>query len=442
MKLLAPAMLLGISVMSAHAQTTIDLHEKWIEERWKSVNPDATAWLESIRAPHMTHDSRGPEPTAPEPSFDDPRSMLRFVLSAAPSTAIVYPTETYYYYQIRLGSRHVSGNIRLLDAHQGLLHIGYFDVFDRSATSARTFSSADGLTVESDGPGRYRVTMDGITRRFVVSPVGLDAPPPPLLEGESHVSGILDESGYFLHLLHENTSGGFYYVLNQSLPLPERLLPLPGGPENLLVGEDSRFVFYHDAAHDRKILCGVHRRQIMENNYFDGAFDQVPPRLPLRSRLIRAYPYVVYRGGIDEHGNFLKLEGQRVAISAYFTYSSNAEMLGWVQAARQQATTPSQLWAALTYESKRDFRPDLADAHEAQIQSEASQPIYRRQGWPANHFGDMSLSWPSDHVADQSRAWPANHSGDNSSLLPAAPTGVMADVQGPIPPEDQQSSQP
>lgn len=440
MKRLTAVMFLGASLSAVHAQTTINLHENWIEERWKSVNPDATAWLDSIRAPHTSDEPPAAEPAAPEPSFDDPRSMLRFVLSAAPATAIVYPTETYYYYQIRLNGRHVSGNIRLLDADQGLLHIGYFDAFDRSATNARTFSSADGVTVEPAGPSRYRVTMDGVTRVFVVSPVGLDAPPPPLLEGETHVSGILDESGYFLHLLHESQSGGFYYVLNEALPLPERLLPLPGGPDNLLVGEESRFVFYHDAAHNRKVLCGVHRRQIMENNYFDGAFDQVPPRLPLRSRLIRAYPYVVYRGGIDEHGNFLKLEGQRVAISAYFTYSSNAEMIGWVQAARQRSTTPTQLWAALTYESKRDFRPDLAAAHEAKVEDESSQPIYRRQGWPANHFGDLSLGWPADHVADQSRAWPANHTGENSSLLPQVGTGVLADVPGPVPLESEDSA--
>jgi hypothetical protein len=320
-----------------------------------------------------------------------------------------------------LGDRRISGNIRFLDAAKGTIHIGYFDNYDRSSMNYGSFTSADGLQISAQDNGIVRVAMDGFERTFLVTPVGLKTNPPSLLPSEHLISGILDESGYFFHLIHEQESGGFYYVLNESMPLPESLHPVQNSDNKLLVGETSRFVFLNDAGHNRKILCGVHRKQVIENNYFDGAFDQVPPRLPIKDRLIRAYPYVVHRGGIDDHGNFIELQGQRVAISPYLTYSSMPEMIGWMQAAEQKATSPTSLWAAITYESKRHFNPDLADEHAQSQQYAANSPIFVRQGWPANHFAGMSESWPAEHLAPHSRTWPANHAGESSLLMPAVP---------------------
>lgn len=181
-------------------------------------------------------------------------------------------------------------------------------------------------------------------------------------------------------------------------------MPVEGTGGRYLLDRRTDFVFYADARARRTLLVGVSSHNVYENNYFDGPFDQVPPRLPLKEKLEAACPYLKV-DPIDAHGNFTRKEGQRVAISPYLDYSSLDDAIAELTRREKSAVLPSQKWAALTYESKRDFHRTLA-------RTEAGDGADHRacvsQGWPANHALARSHAWPDSHRRDQSTGWPAN----------------------------------
>lgn len=163
----------------------------------------------------------------------------------------------------------------------------------------------------------------------------------------------------------------------------------------------------HEPHTSRYILVGVHQREIRENGWYDGPFDQVPPNLPIRAMLEQAYPYVKDAGGLDENGNFLNVKGQRVAISPYQEYTSGPEFETGLESAVQDVATP-EAWTQATYEYKRDWRaptnPTTSGGH---VQSLSAS-------WPANHWGISSASWGTQHEQAVSASWPPNHSVEGS----------------------------
>ena len=157
---------------------------------------------------------------------------------------------------------------------------------------------------------------------------------------------------------------------------------------------------------------GVSRKDIFYNNYFDGPFDQVPPRLPLRDKLHAAYPYTNYSGGIDEHGNFHWFKSSRVAISPYYDYLTAKELVSYHQRCHKE-NNKSAFWSCLAYELKKDFHKTLDEYNNETNQTVSYppnyHPIYVTQGWPANHEGNISLEWSEWHTQALSSAWPKNH---------------------------------
>lgn len=160
---------------------------------------------------------------APHASFTEPRSVLKFILSSAPARAFVYPTERYYYYYFPLGPRLVSGNIRFADAEKGGLSIGYFDTHNEREMQTQEFHDGQNGVHITFRPAEHEVVLavDGIERTFVLDQQAFEPPVFPLLNGEELVSGVRDESGYFLHLIYWRPGRSFYYVLNPIKPLPE-----------------------------------------------------------------------------------------------------------------------------------------------------------------------------------------------------------------------------
>ncbi len=353
---------------------------------------------------------------AGEPSFDDPRSILRFVMSAAPERAMVYPTERYYYYKFTLGGRVVSGNIRFADAEDGAFSVGYFDAYNQSDMQVGHFTHGeDGVSARYDAQtGEVALGLDGLSRVFVLDRSALEPPGFPLLSGEQHVTAVRDESGYFLQLLYYAPGRSLYYVLDDRHPRPEGWVRGESQQVEAWFGERSRFCFVKHPATGRFILVGVNRREISQNTWYDGPFDQVPPRLPLREMLEEAYPYVQDAGGLDEHGNFLKVEGQRVAISPYRAYESGTELEKDLEAVILDVGDPTA-WTAATYEYKRDWRAPAGDAVAGVHVRDLSL------GWPANHWGGSSRGWGPEHAAETSRGWPVNHDAQVSRAA-AAPT--------------------
>ena len=94
-----------------------------------------------------------------------------------------------------------------------------------------------------------------------------------------------------------------------------------------------------------------------------------------------------------------------MAISPYLDYSSLDDAVTELRGREKSAVLPSQRWAALTYESKRDFHRTLARRATEDV---AGHRVYVSQGWPANHVLALSQAWPASHVRAQSSGWPAN----------------------------------
>ena len=349
--------------MAASVFQSLELNQAFIEVRRPELRdaPDRESKTGALRL-------REPEPGAPGPDFDDPRSVVRFLLSVLDS-GTVYPTEGYFYFRFNLDGRRISGNLRFTSIDEGTLHTGYFEtnadtgrVPGIGAVRTATFAAEQGLTVASeplhDGGTLHRVTLDGETTAFVIPRVYREMPPGiELLAHEQLVSGVLDESGYALALIFDSESPRFRYLLANSRESPEGLHPVKRAASGLVVGEHSGFVFARDAS-NRLTLVGVDRARIMANDYFDGPFDQVPPDLALRPMLHRAYPYTRTASPIDEHGNFLGRDSSRVAIAPYTAYSDIDELLERYTSAAD-GPTPRDPIQVLTREYQQDFAPPL-----------------------------------------------------------------------------------
>jgi hypothetical protein len=337
-----------------------------------------------------------PEPvmTGEQVDLDIPSAVVRYILSSSPEVAVVYPTERYYYFEFDQGPRRIAGNLRFTDAHDGAVHIGYFDRFDRRFMRAATFRDGeDGVRIRPGvGPHTYRVEFEGVSRTFRLDRTVLDAVEGvKLTSDERLVSPVMDESGFALVLVFHEPQAMFYYLLHPKFETPTVLEDADSGSHRFLVDRSGGFVFWRDPL-GRDVLVGVRRDEIAENSYFDGPFDQVPPDLPLRPLLQRAYPYVDARGGIDEHGNFVMLTGQRVAISPYVEYGEIGRFLGRAGAlldvSPDRADRPA--CASLVIEPKRRLLrrlPAVATATGSNVPESFGAP----------HARSLSFTWPADH---------------------------------------------
>jgi hypothetical protein len=337
-------------------------------------------------------------------AYEEPRNFLGYLWRRLPSYAVVYPTETYYYYQVKMPDGvTISGNLRLLDAGSGIIRIGYFDKNkphdEESENWVGAFGAEEGMIVRTISPNVFDATYNDKTIRFSLTDFAPVAPQNlKLLPEEEFVSQIFDESGIRFVLLYNTKTSTFYFVINDAVGINEEIQALEG-PFSL--GERTGYVYYKDSELNRTQLVAVRNDSIYDNSYFDGPFDQVPPRLPIKEKLEAAYPYVVYRGGIDEHGNFNNIPGSRVAISPYFDYDAAQDVPVHFSSCVAKID-PSDRWSCLAYEWKKDFHKTLEG-------SGSGHAVYFSQGWPANHEAKSSLAWPSTHEALDSSTWEPNY---------------------------------
>lgn len=294
-------------------------------------------------------------------AYSNPKVFFEYLFKRLPSYAFVYPTETYYYYQAAMADGvTLAGNLRLLDADEGIFHIGYFDKNDPQSPKSQfwvgDFGPSEGVAIKKLSEHSYDVSYKGKTVRFALSAIA-NVPPRNIVleEDESFIAHILDESAVRFFLVYNTSTKSFYYLLDEENGANEKLLAVAG---DYLIGERTRFVYYDDSVSGRKILVGVAREEIKGNTYYDGPFDQVPPRLPLKQKLEAAYPYVTYRGGIDEHGNFIATPGSRVAISPYTDYEDLAILIPHLERCKN-IKNKSMRWSCFAYEWKKDFHRTL-----------------------------------------------------------------------------------
>ncbi|MDF1808777.1 MAG: hypothetical protein P1U42_03685 [Phycisphaerales bacterium] len=348
--------------------------------------------------------------SAKDIDLENPDTVLLYILESLQEINKVYPTERYYYYAFVYKDKQIAGNIRFADIEQGLVHIAYYDIHDQEYIVSKTFSGNEQIDIAyTKENGVVKLEYKGVEKTFVLNTEDLDrSSMAKLLSSEKYISGIMDESGYKFHLIYDESSTYFFYVLNEE-NMPEIIskITTENGHE-LYIGSRSRFVFYHDDDLSRKILIGVLQSSVQSNNYFDGPFDQVPPNLSVRDQLQQAYPYVRLRGGIDEHGNFKQQDGQRVAVSPYMQYGTVRELAKNVDLLYRPMEPGNLKWIMMCHEWKRDFHRTLNEYLDSDDLTPVTHSKDISRKWPSNHWSKNSQTWKLDHSYQTSKQWGAN----------------------------------
>lgn len=124
----------------------------------------------------------------------------------------------------------------------------------------------DGVNgVVNEGGKAVVLEFDGISRVFSIDDSWQNHESIKLKKDERFVSGVLDESGYYLFLLFNQKEKQFVFIRYKTKPLPEKRTTFSYGNKlTFLVGQSSRFVFLSDQ--DREILVGVPNRNVIANN--------------------------------------------------------------------------------------------------------------------------------------------------------------------------------
>lgn len=143
---------------------------------------------------------------------------------------------------------------------------------------------------------------------------------------EEYIGPVFDESGIQLFLVYNRSIKKFHYILNDSSPIPDTLMP-SRSTEDILIGTRTGFAFYRDALKNRLILIGVYDGNSMVNNYFDGPFDQLPDNFIKGNRLRDAFIHQrpELKGKIDRFGN-TDNGRSRVLITPYIHYAYEYEL--------------------------------------------------------------------------------------------------------------------
>ena len=289
------------------------------------------------------------EGLAREPiDLSDSDAVFVAVFAGLPAEVTVYPSENYYYFILHVDGRQIWGNIRLPAGRRehGVLSFGYYEFIEFPTASverisgSKFYTDADGVLVSEVDPLTYTVRFQGKIVTFRFHELDQSSPSPaalPLAADEIFVQRTFDESGYQFYLVFNDRANYFLWVLNEEEPVPDVFDTIE---DDLLFGRRSGFAFYVDRAHgDRKILAGVRQLNIRRNDYFDGPFDQLADNYAdetgVAEYMQRAFPAL--RGRIDKYGYYTDRERPlRVALSTYFTYAAQSDMLRFLEQLRSE----------------------------------------------------------------------------------------------------------
>lgn len=266
--------------------------------------------------------------------IDDVMETFEHVFNALPDQVMVYPTENYFYFQFGYRGLIYAGNMRLdiKDRDQGVVHFAYFNQFEdwnaELSTEYRALNAGDGVTVSKIADLVYNVVFGGKTVQFTLNDLSNVRPPAEVLgDSEIFLGPVFDESGIQFYLLFNKTEKYFSFILNEETPSAERFVPYDEDRPAVQVGMRTGFAFFRDPYRDRKILIGVYEGNVLNNNYFDGPFDQLPDNFlvgaELRDAILVLYPSL--DGEIDRFGNFADQQG-RVLVNPYINYSYLSEL--------------------------------------------------------------------------------------------------------------------
>ncbi len=257
----------------------------------------------------------------------DLTSVFAYVFASLPPKVKVYPTENYYYFSFYYDGVRYAGNIRLdaSDRDRGLVDFAYFPAFTGwqhdDIDTYKQFTAADGVKIEKVRPFLYRVTFRKKSVLFQLNDLSKVAPPAGMLNADERYLGpIFDESGIQFFLVFNDRLKLYHYILNETGTVPDELYTSRVS-DRIVIGRRTGFAYYKDDFKNRKILIGVYEGNILDNNYFDGPFDQLPDNF-LKGKVLKTT--IVAAGlapasQIDRLG-ILPGGAERVLIKPYVSY--------------------------------------------------------------------------------------------------------------------------
>ena len=267
--------------------------------------------------------------------ISDPKAMFAVVLGSLPDRVKVYPTENYYYFRFFDNGMPYAGNIRL-DAKlrdEAKVHFAYFPEWARwlrndPSLAYVVLGSDEGVTVERLERFVYRVSVGGKRVEFELNDLSYVRPPAEILgPEEKYIGPVFDESGIRFFLLFNSKRKMFHFVLDETVPVPDLLVP-GRLTDRILIGTRTGFAFYRDHYFDRRILIGSYLANTLVNNHLDGPFDQLPDNFvegdELRDAILQVDPSLA--GRIDRFGNFNDAQA-RYLIGSYVDYGIEEELM-------------------------------------------------------------------------------------------------------------------
>jgi len=279
----------------------------------------------------------------------DAAAVFAVVFAQLPDEVQVHPTENYYYWQMATGGRVLQGNLRLAvgGRERGELAFAYGEPSeflddseraDRLAVS-KTFTAADGVAVRMQDAFTASIAHRGKTVIFHLNRLAQELPSGfRLAPGEKFLQRTQDESGLRFYLLYNSAARYFFWVLDESEPVPDAWRPLA---PDIVLGRRTGFVFWvQENLGGRKVLASVRQASLQRNDYHDGPFDQLADNFVegegLRPFLEEAMPWL--RGRVDRWGAITDGPApRRVALTVYGRHDRPAEAVALIAAARGQA---------------------------------------------------------------------------------------------------------
>lgn len=318
----------------------------------------------------------------------DMTSVFAYVFASLPPRVKVYPTENYYYFSFYDNGVRYAGNIRLdaSDRDRGLVDFAYFPAFtgwqQDDINTYKQFSATDGVKIKKLRPFAYRVSFRGKSVVFELNDLTKVAPPAGLLNADERYLGpIFDESGIQFFLVFDERLKVFHYILNETAPVPDELYASRIS-DRIVIGRRTGFAYYKDDRKKRKILIGVYRDNVRDNNYFDGPFDQLPDNFLHGSTLKRA----IVAAGLAKADQIDRLGimpggADRVLIKPYISYSYVEDLKMFADCAHDPTIAPAHYYECFVV----DRGNDSVDAPAEPPQQASPATMEHRLDEPAQH---------------------------------------------------------
>jgi hypothetical protein len=340
--------------------------------------PGLSAFDHEVTFHPAAHDSRQPASLflghTGTMNLSDAPAVFSHVFSRLSNEVNIYPTENYLYFRFVAGTRYVWGNLRLSpeDRDLGKLHFGYYEFKDELALDDTdihyvVIGPGDGIVVTRHDAFHYSITHGGKTVLFSLNQI---AQTPPAFftvpRDEESLFRLHDESNVRFILLFNKTTRSFMYVADEDEG--RRLWTLKFAAD-LVVDPASGFAFYVGTRNNsRKILVGVHEKNVRQNNYYDGPFDQLADNYirndsKLAEYIQLAYPYT--KGHVNQYGVYKGMPQARVAIVAYRMYESLSDVAALVASCTGRESDAMFYRCVASDDESADYAPAGAAASQA-----------------------------------------------------------------------------